>query len=311
MTAINHTELFKKPGISPTSINDYLNGSASKFWRRSSYNPNRIKKDATPAMLFGRLVHALVLTPDAVDSEFVVYPSKTEDHLDTIDDLKKFINEHKPAEQSIPAKINKAELQQIVRTNWPQALIWDDVMTRFKVTMGDRSIISKEQFEQAKSMQDQMSMNRAVKNLIGNGFSEQPFCWYPEGEDGLMKKCRMDYNRQGLVIEYKTTIDPSGEQFAKDIGNMGYHRQLAWQFDASTRMLGEPPKGALIIAQDKEAHDDIAIYAVDPMSLGIGAAENDAAFEAIKERMATMNWKSYPEEIRPISLPRWYQQKAA
>lgn len=311
MSELSHAALFLKPGISPTSINQFYE-SPARFWRYSSYNPNRVKKDATPAMIFGRLVHSLVLTPEIFDSEYVVSPIKTKDHLDTSDDLKEFINARKAADQTIPSKISKQELLTIVRTNWPTAPIWDDVMTRFKITVGTRSVVTKDQFDLAKSMQDQMFANKAVRQLIGNGFSEEPYVWEPDNQDDglpvLKKKCRMDYNRQGLVIEYKTDMYPEPDAFSRTIGNMGYHRQLAWQYDASTRKYGEAPKGAIIIAQDKEIHDDILISGVDALALAKGVVENDAAFDVIRKRMAANDWKSYPEKIVNITLPRYYNQ---
>lgn len=319
MNETNHAELFFQPGISPTSINQFYE-SPARFWRYSSYNPQKVRKEATPAMIFGRLVHSLVLTPDVFDSEYVVAPTKTDDVLDTSDDLKQFITKHMAADQKIPSKASKQDLLQIVRLNWPDAPIWEDVMTRFKLTVGKRAVVTKDQFDMAKSMQDQMFANHAVRQLIGNGFSEEPYCWFPEQDRDadnltdlpvLMKKCRMDYNRQGLVIEYKTDIYPEPNTFERTIGNNGYHRQLAWQYEASSRKYGEAPRGAVIIAQDKEIHDDIAIYAVDPMALAIGADENDQAFHAIRRRIATNDWKSYPQKMVSISLPHWYKKKIA
>ncbi len=310
---INHRDLFFKPGISASSINDFYQ-SPARFWLHSSYNPERIKKDQTPAMLFGRLVHCLVLTPDAFDTEFACEPAHSKDDLDTVDQLKEFILARAPSDQKIPSKAKKQDLINIIKANWPDAPIWQDKLDQFMATLGKRQAVTVDQFSSASQMRDAMFKNSCVRNLIGNGMSESPFCWWPEGtsestENGLMKKCRLDYVRSGLVIEYKTTVDPKSEEFAKSIGNMGYHRQLAMQVEAAERMYGERPRGAIIIAQDKEVHDDIAIYALDAQDIQIGFEENEYAYQEIKRRLSAHDWRSYTEDIQPIKLPRWYQPK--
>lgn len=305
MNDIDHKELFFKPGVAPTSINSFIDKPA-EFWRYSSLNPNKEKKEPTAAMIFGRLVHCRVLTPEAYDNEFVVEPVKPEGAVDTVDDIKTLLDKlGVPYKKSAP----KAVLIQVVREFAPQAIIWADVLDGFKNIAGNRTIVTKEQYDLARSMQDAMFRNPAVKQLIGNGYSEEPYCWFPDGPQGLMRKCKLDYMRQGLVIEYKTAEDPDPVRFEREIGERGYHRQLAMQIDACTRRYNEAPRGAIIIAQDKEYHDDISIVAVNAAALTVGAEEVEYAFQQIAARMKTGNWKKFPESIQPIGLPRYYQPK--
>jgi hypothetical protein len=310
---IDHQALFFKPGLSGTSINEFINDGASHFWRHSTFNPNRVKKDRTPAMIFGGLAHCLALTPENYETEYAVMPVKGKDDLDTVEQLKAFINAHKAPDQSIPASAKKAQLIETIHLNWPNAVIWQDRLDLFEAQLGKRSPISVDDWSQAKSMQDQLFANRAFRNLVGNGMSETPFCWWPEATEeninnGLMMKCKPDYARNGLVVEYKTTVSAQEKSFSRDMGNMGYHRQLAIQTEAVHRMTNEMPRGQIIIAQDKEYHDDIAIYALDPMHLAIGQREVAAAYEAIKGRLVSGNWKSFSEDIKPIGLPRYYNE---
>lgn len=300
MNDIDHSQLFFRPGVSPTSINQFFE-SPSRFWKYSSLNPNKERKDATPAMIFGRLVHCLALTPEAFEKEFAVQPTKTNE-LDTIDDMKAFL-----ANQGIKLPSAAKKPDYIIAARQYGGNIWQDVLDIFAAGVGRKTIVSADQLAEARSMQEAMLRNKAVRQLIGNGFSESPFCWYPDGEQGLMKKCRLDYVRQGLVIEYKTDISPSEQDFMRTIGNRGYHRQLAWQMDAAERMNGEKPRGAIIIAQDKEMHDDIAIYALGVDSLLLGAKENDFAWAEINRRLKANDWRTFKEEIVPIELPKWYE----
>lgn len=313
MTETNE-ELFFKPGVSPTSINQFFE-SPSRFWRYSSLNPNREKKEATPAMLFGRLVHCLILTPENFEKEFAMAPTKGSDDIDTVDEMKNFINANIGAGQKIPSKAKKDDLVLIIRQIAPQLVLWQDKLDTFYKTIGRKGVITQDQLDTATNMRDAMFENRAVRQLIGNGASETPFCWFPNGQDGLMKKAKLDYNRDNIVIEYKTTVGPNAEDFSRTIATMGYHRQIAMQIEGSIAM-GNSPRGGIIIAQDKDQFDDIAVYALSASDIAVGHYENDYAFTNIQERLIKHNagdkkaWRSFPEEIQSISLPRWYQRKA-
>lgn len=313
MTDVNQ-ELFFKPGVSPTSINQFYE-SPSRFWRYSSLNPDKERKEPTPAMIFGRLVHCLILTPENYEREFALPPVKTPDDIDTNDEMKAFINANIQPGQKIPSKAKKDDLVLIIRQMAPQLVLWQDKMDTFYKTLGRKTAITADQLDTATKMKDAMFDNRAVRQLIGNGASETPFCWFPEGEQGIMRKAKLDYNRDNLVIEYKTTVGPNSEDFSRTIAQNGYHRQVAMQIEGS-RFMGNEPRGGIIIAQDKDQFDDIAIYALSAADIQVGNDENEAAFKSINERLARHKagdakaWRSFPEEIQPISLPRWYQRKA-
>lgn len=306
----DHAQLFFKPGLAPTSINEFFEKPAL-FWKHSSMNPNRVKKEATEPMIFGRLVHCLVLTPEQYEKDFLLAPVKTDQMLETVDDMKKLLVPIVAQQGAkIDPKAKKDDLKKLVRSFAPYALIWDDVKERAEATAKERrmTLITDDQLKLARSMQDAMMSNRAVKDLIGNGLSEEPFCWWPEGEgNGIMRKVKMDYLRAGLVIEFKTDADPGEDSFSRTMGQRGYHRQLADQVEAATRKHGEAPRGAIVIAQDKEFHDDIAIYAVEAQALAKGRAENDWAYGEIKRRMAENDWRRFPQQIMPIGLQRWYK----
>ncbi len=262
MNELDHHELFFKPGVSPTSINQFFE-SPSRFWKYSSLNPNKERKEATPAMIFGRLVHCLALTPEMFEKEFAVQPIKNGE-LDTIDEMKAWLAQSGTA---LPSKAKKDDY--VAACRQLGGVVWVDVMANFTAAAGRKTIVTQEQLAQARSMQDAMLANKAVRQLIGNGFSESPFCWFPDGEQGLMKKCRLDYVRSGLVIEYKTDISPCEQDFMRTIASRGYHRQLAWQVDAAVRIYGEIPRGA--------------IYDAVGNSVTVYAHLSAAAYQAVKK----------------------------
>ncbi len=327
---MEHQELFFKAGLSVTSINEFFR-SPAHFWRTSSYNPDKEKKAATPAMIFGRLIHSMILTPELVERDFAVTPVAPKGALITVDDIKKFITDVAPVDaEGKPIKflsLSKPKLLDLMHTN--EALlakqqeagvvVWDMVMDDFyNRIVGKRDIISLEDKKLAESMRDAMFANEAVRQLVGNGASESPVTWYREADDpdALMCKCKLDYFRTGLVIEYKTTNDTRADELAKTVANMGYHRQIAWQWDAATIIGGQPPRGAIMIFQDKDIHENIAIHPLSAAAIERGAAENAYAYGEIKRRLKAHKsgdskaWRSHEEKIlAPLELPRYYDFK--
>ncbi len=64
---------FNVPGLSVSGINAFYK-SPAHYWRESPFNKERVYREATPAMLLGKVAHKLILEYDTFDDEFVVAP---------------------------------------------------------------------------------------------------------------------------------------------------------------------------------------------------------------------------------------------
>ncbi len=314
----DHKQMFFKPGISPFSINEFMK-SPGQFWMTSSYNPNKKKMEPSSAMIFGRLVHALLLTPDMVANDFAVAPSKDDYKqvvVDTVDDMKKLLDSD--TELKYKKSSTKEELKLLVREKFPQALIWDDELFMFNKSVGRKDVVSKEDMNKAKAMVDVCMEHSVVRQLLGNGCAEEPLTWYNE-EGGLVCKAKVDYLRNGLWIDYKTTrepdnghvddpsVNPQEVGLAREIAERGYHRQAAWGMDGIQIIHGERPRGAVIIAQSNDRPELISVSALTQRALSIGQQENAWAYAKIKEHMQSGKWPYYDQNLRGVDLPRWYK----
>lgn len=257
------TDYHSIKAINASGINKFIR-SPLHYWRESPFNPGRIVNEPTPAMIFGKLVHCLVLTPESFEEEFALAP-----------DINKRTNE------------GKAQWQQFQSEN------------------AGKTIITLEQWNQADALRNAVWMHPTVKGLLGNGQSEEPITWKREGGD-VECKAKLDYLRNGLIIDYKTTQDASLREFARSIASFGYHRQMAWYMEAAYKIQGGWPRGAILIAQEKEVPEAIAVYRLDESALTKGAVECDNAYKAMCERLVNGKWEAYPEGIQDIGLPNWY-----
>lgn len=254
------------PGLNASGINAFYR-SPLHFWKQSTFNENREKKEPTPAMVVGSLCHCLILEPETFDKYFVM-----------------------------EIKVDKRTVQG--RKDWKV----------FKSNLDGRMPVTIDQYNQASQMRDAMFSNNSIKKLLGNGCSEEVVTWHRE-DNGIRCKAKLDYLRNGLVVDYKKTEDANPKTFMKSIANYGYHRQMAWYMEAAERHTGEKPRGAVLIVQEKSMPEAIGIYALDNAAIEQGEKECNHAYEEISERLKTGRWDAYinPDmPIQSISLPGWY-----
>ena len=223
------------------------------------------EKEPTPAMAFGSLVHCVVLEPDSFTERYAIAPEG----------------------------INR-------RTNAGKAE-WAE----FEASTAGKIVITKEDSDTASAMADVVSLHPAASKLLGKGVAERAGFWIDE-ETGELCKSKFDFvNDAGYVVDYKTTIDASIDEFSRSIAKFGYHRQQAIYKDGYTAIIGKPPKGFVFIAQEKKPPYAVGVFLLDEESEDQGREEYR---ELLKQYSACKNsnaWPAYPSTVQEISLPRW------
>lgn len=240
------------------------------FWRESPFNPDRIVRAETPAMRFGKLCHALLLEEKAFEDNYAVLYS------------------------SFGKGSKKRSLEVQLE------------LEGFQKENEGKTLITHEEFQQAQRLRDAAMRNNAVKALLGQGSAEKPLFW----ENGISCKAKLDYYRDGLILDYKTSTSASPRDFSKALVNFGYHRQAAWYMDGIERVLGERPRGFVFIVQEKDVPEAIGVYEIDGTALSFGQTENEEAIREISNRLDTGDWNAFPQSIELVGLPGWYRSKA-
>lgn len=168
-----------------------------------------------------------------------------------------------------------------------------------------KRIVTQDQFGEATIMVEALRRHPTVFKLLGQGSAEAPLQWTDEATD-LTCKGKADYYRNGLLLDYKTSINASPSYFCKAISNMGYHRQAAWYLHGVEMTTGTRPDGFVFIVQDKSLPEAIGIYEIDSQTIEKGQIENDWVLAQIKRRLALNDWAAFPPTIQTIGLPAWY-----
>lgn len=66
-------DYFDIPALSASGIGAFYK-SPLHYWRESPFNPDKVTREATPAMLLGKVAHKLILEYDTFYTEFAVAP---------------------------------------------------------------------------------------------------------------------------------------------------------------------------------------------------------------------------------------------
>ena len=166
-----------------------------------------------------------------------------------------------------------------------------------KALAGSRTII---RGGEAFAIASAVTRHPGAARLLQEGSSEVSVFW-KEGID--LCKARLDYLRDGLIVELKTTQSAAPRDFTREIVKYGYHFQAAWYRRGLSKAL--PVKGVAIIAVEKAAPYCVAVY-------HFTNAQLDRAEQVLLQRLEdfrmcreTQHWTGYPDDSQEINLPNW------
>lgn len=162
--------------------------------------------------------------------------------------------------------------------------------------------------------EEKQAINGILKSIHAHPIASQFFkdgeperaVYWNDPITGLLCKCKPDWLRNdALVVDIKTTIDASYEEFSKSIYNYGYHRQAAWYVDGIEESLGRKIQNFVTLACEKEPPFAVALYDIDDGSLDKGREEYRKLLDRLTICQQKGEWPSYPIEVQSIAIPHW------
>lgn len=237
----NNVDLFDGPSISKSSLKWLLpphGGSPKAFWGRWKYNPDHVEPKTTPALDFGRAVHALLLGDEVFSEKFAVRP------------------DYRPDDGALPEKERRT---------------WNANANDCKAWLKEHehlTILTSDQIDRIRRISKDAAEYPLVKAGILNGQVERTLCWKDE-KTGIWLKCRPDVvpTSSGIYCDLKSASSFDEEFLERQIYDACYYLQ-----GAMTRMvcreLGLPfDTFALLYVLNDEvpdtAHAEIADFELD------------------------------------------------
>jgi len=222
--------------------------------------------EPTPAMRFGTLVHSAVLEPDTFADRYAVAP-----------------------ECDLRTKDGKA--------TW----------AAFQAHAGDKELIDAESHALAWSMSAAVLKHSVAGELIRCAGRNEIACRWEDRFTGLPCKAKLDRllpEDGGRIIDLKTAIDPSPEEWARQAFNLKYHHRAA-HYLSGCEQLGLAKRFTFVVV-GKEPPHEVGVYELDPEALGMGFRQVRDLMTELQRRAASGDWTSrFASGIQTAFFPPW------
>ena len=173
----------------------------------------------------------------------------------------------------------------------------------FAEASAGKTLISEEIYQLSVNIAESVSHHKTARSLLSGGKAETSYFW-KDIRTGIECKCRPDYLRSGFCVDFKTTQDASPSAFEKSAYNYRYYVQDYWYLHG-LKMCGITDIDFVFIAVEKDPPYAVAVYYADDMMLRLGKQEAEADLELLSKCVNTGMFHGYPEDVQPLSLPKW------
>lgn len=256
-----------------------------RMYRYRLSNPEPRKR----AWVMGGAIHCMVLEPEKFDRRYVVLDTAT-------------ISEVAPSRGSREGMALVAE-----NPEWSTASMTAD---EYQAACVARAFPGKESLTAAQhatcvAATDAVREHRVARELLRGGMREESLTW-TDAATGLKCKGRCDYLRPDLVIDLKSSRDPTPSKFERDAINYGYAAQVAFYHDGATaakRIAG----GRLpcVIAVKTRDDFDVAAFQLTQEAFDTGRAIYRNLLHRLAECIEADYFPGVAPELRSLNLPPW------
>lgn len=164
--------------------------------------------------------------------------------------------------------------------------------------------LARADYDAAVGMADAVLTHPKVGPVFEQGLPEQSLFW-TDGSTGVACRGRIDWLVPGVaVVDLKTTRDASPDSFRKALVTYGYALQSAWYSEGYDIITGGPLP-FIFVAVEKEPPYLVAAYQPTHDVLMYGADRANLARQMFRDCIESGQWPGYPDEIEPLTLPRW------
>lgn len=284
---LSNEDYHSGPGVNKGLLDLVAKSPAhAKWWldmRASAANENAPK---SKALRFGSALHALVLEPDAFAASYIVAPEGAP---------------ARPTSRQIAAK----------KTS-PETVAAIEYWAAFDAEHGGKEILSADDMATLHGTADSIRRHPAAGRLLAAPGRSEVSAYWIDQPTGELCRCRPDRMRQdGIIVDLKSTICASEEEFARSIAKYRYHVQAAWYLDGVEAATGRAPAGFVFVAVEKTPPYLVGVYCLTPTDIEIGRAQYREDLNALAQCKKLGQWPGYGDSITAISLPGYYYQKNA
>jgi hypothetical protein len=179
----------------------------------------------------------------------------------------------------------------------------------FAKELAGQTIIKPADFDLVSDMRDGVLRNETAYKLLNQkSEAEMSYFWNDQVTD-VECKCRPDalvnYGKQLIAVDLKSTQDASPEGFRKSVWNFRYDIQAAWYSMGISIVKKRPVDLFAFIVTEKTPPFDTAVYYLSDVALNTGLRDCKKALDTYKRCVEADSWPGLPEGLIEINLPVW------
>jgi exodeoxyribonuclease VIII len=176
----------------------------------------------------------------------------------------------------------------------------------FKAEHEGMTIFKPDEIDTAVAMAEAVKRHPLVQPYLAGGEFERAIQW-TDPATGLPCKARPDWlqPRRRALVDLKTTRSIEGRYFGNAAARFGYHCQLAHYFNGVREALGWTPEIVALIAVEKDAPHDVAVFRLLDDDLYAGSSEVAELLGKLRAYMDAQTWPGRYQEEQALQLPAW------
>lgn len=176
----------------------------------------------------------------------------------------------------------------------------------FAEAHSDRTIFKPNEVDDIVNMAAAVRSHPLVAPYFEGAEFEQPATWI-DPTTGLKCKARTDWTIRSrrILLDFKSTRSTHGRQFGYEASRYGYHLQMAHYLNGMRYGADWDPQQVLIVAAEKKAPYDVAVFEIDRETLMIADTEVTDLLVQLKTHREADTWPGRYESIQALQLPAW------
>jgi|WetSurMetagenome_2_1015567.scaffolds.fasta_scaffold35811_2 hypothetical protein len=282
------------------SKKEYIGASGLKRIKQSPLHFKEEEVKLTEALKFGTNFHEYILEPeDSAYNQYFLNPKEFEDKYFLFDETD-ILGILKSEGSQKPRATNKYKDWKAEQEEIAKGRIWLELSVMKRI----------------EAMNNRLMSHKYVKSLLSNGEAEKSI--YTEIEiftgQKIKVKIRPDYKKDNkrIIVDLKSTVDASIDEFTKRSANLNYHIQAALYSDIIEAVEGKKMAWSFFfIAQEKVSPYAFNIFEASPQFIAQGRYEYEALLMLWQWCVENNKWPGYQcftenrFGINMLNLPHW------
>jgi exodeoxyribonuclease VIII len=278
---------------------DEIDKSPAHYWHKY-LNPEREQEDKD-YFRQGSAGHCAVFEPNDFDKRYTI--AKTADEIGAIK-LKQELEELATAKGlQFKKAATKGQLIELLRGAGHQVVLYEDYLAELNAS--GKTILPAKEYDLVQRWRDAVHKHPAARTLLAKGIPEKTF-FFDDQATGAQCKVRTDwFEENGFIVDLKTTVSAHRQEFGKSIVNYRYDVASAFYQDGFYTATGIKPSGFIIIAVEKTAPYNVAVYIMPDNAVERGRRLYAANLQTYMECKERGKWPGYSDTVEEITLPAW------